>query len=86
MHLFLQNLSTRFAFSKSKGEDWLTRMIHWCQFPRSVTILGDLLDFWQLFKAYGNINLPKSLTFLGNFCQGVKIYNFSHEIIFGQPS
>ena len=29
----------------------------------SVTILGDLLDFGQLFKAFGNINLPKSPTF-----------------------
>ena len=28
------------------------------------------------------INLPKSLTFLGNFCKGVKIYHFSSEIIF----
>ena len=33
----------------------------------SVTRLGDLLDFGQLYKAFGNINLPKSLTFLGNF-------------------
>ena len=41
----------------------------------SVTILGDLLDFGPLFKA---------LTFLGNFCEGVKIYHFSSEIIFGQ--
>ena len=28
--------------------------------------------------------MPKSLTFLGNFCEGVKIYHFSSEIIFGQ--
>ena len=36
-----------------------------------VTRLGELLDFGQLFKAFGNNNLPKSFTFLGNFyrCQ-----------------
>ena len=26
--------------------------------------------------------MPKSPTFLGNFCKGVKIYDFSIEIIF----
>ena len=40
---------------------------------RSVTRLGDLLDFGQLFKAFGN----KSPTFLGKFCKVVKIFNFS---------
>ena len=34
----------------------------------SVTRLGDLLDFEQLFKALATINLPKSPIFLGNFC------------------
>ena len=29
------------------------------------------------------INLPKSLTFLGNFGEGAKIYHFSSEINFG---
>ena len=48
----------------------------------SVTRLGDLLHFGQLFKA--TIILPKLLTFLGNFCKGVKIFHFSTEIIFGQ--
>ena len=50
----------------------------------SVTRLGNLLDFGHLFKAFATINLPKSSTFLGNFCKGVKIYHFSSEIIFGQ--
>ena len=49
----------------------------------SVARLGDLLDYGQLFKAFGN-NLSKSPTFLGNFCKGEKIYHFSSEIIFGQ--
>ena len=48
----------------------------------SVARLGDLYDFGQLFKA--TINLPKSPTYLGNFCKVVKIYHFSCEIIFRQ--
>ena len=43
--------------------------------------LGDLLDFGQLFKAFTTINLPKSSTFLGKFCKGVKIFHFYSEII-----
>ena len=50
----------------------------------SVPRLGNLWDFGQLFKALAKINLPKSHTFLCNFCKGVKMYHFSSEIIFGQ--
>ena len=46
---------------------------------------------WAIFCTLGNffnplatINLPRSVTFLGNFRKGVKILNFSSEIIFGQ--
>ena len=46
---------------------------------------------WAIYWTLGNflkplaaINLPKSPTFLVNFCKGVKIYHFSSEIIFGQ--
>ena len=49
-----------------------------------MTRLGDLLYFGQLLKPLATINFPKSPTFLGNFCKGVKIFNFSSEIIFGQ--
>jgi len=49
----------------------------------SVTRLGNFLDFWQIFKPLATINLPKSTTLLGKFCQGVKIFHFSSEIIFG---
>ena len=49
----------------------------------SVTRLGDLLNFGQVFKPLTTINLPKSPTFLGNFCIGAKIFHFSSEIIFG---
>ena len=36
---------------------------------------------WAIYCTLGN--LPKSPTFLGNFCKGVKILNFSSEIILG---
>ena len=38
----------------------------------------------KFFKPLATINLPKTLTFLGNFCKGIKIYHFSSEIIFEQ--
>ena len=50
----------------------------------SVTRLGDILDFGQLFKAFGNNYLAPIFPFLGNFCKGVKIIHFSIETIFGQ--
>ena len=50
----------------------------------SVTRLGNLLDFGQIFQAFGNNHFPKSPTFLGKFCRGAKIFNFSSEIIFGE--
>ena len=49
-------------------------------FASSVTRLGNLLDFGQRLAT---TNLPKYLTFLDNFCKGVKIYLFSSEIQFG---
>ena len=43
---------------------------------------------WAIFctlcnflKPLATINIPKSPTFLGNFCKGLKIYHFSREII-----
>ena len=53
----------------------------------SVTRLGDLLGFGQVFKALATINLPQSITFFGNFCKGVKNYHFwgnfcKHLVIF----
>ena len=38
----------------------------------------------KFLKPLATIKLPKSPTFLGNFCKGVKIYYFSSEIIFRQ--
>ena len=49
----------------------------------SVTILGDFWTLGNFSKHLATIDLPKSLTFLGNFGKGVKIYHFSSEIIFG---
>ena len=40
--------------------------------------------FGNFLKPLATINLPKSPTFLGNFCKCVKIYHFSSEINFGQ--
>ena len=52
----------------------------------SVTRFGDLLDFGQLFQSlWQQFILPKSPTFLGNLCKGVKIFYFSSEIIFWAP-
>ena len=51
------------------------------------TVWPDWLIYWTLvnfLKPFATINLPKSPTFLGNFCKGVKIYHFSSKIIFGQ--
>ena len=42
----------------------------------SVTRVGDLLDFGPLLQPLATIYLPKSPTFLGNFCKGVKILSF----------
>ena len=46
-----------------------------------MTRLGNYLDFGQVFKGFGNNSFAP---FLGNFCEGVKIYHFSSDIIFGQ--
>ena len=46
---------------------------------------------WSIYWTLGNflkdlatINMPKSPTFLGNFCKDVKIFTYSSEVIFGQ--
>ena len=51
----------------------------------SFSYIPDWAIYWTLgnfLKPLASINLPKSLTFLGNFCKGVKIYHFYIEIIF----
>ena len=47
----------------------------------------DWAIYWTLgnfLKSLATINLPKSLTFLGNFSKGVKSNHFCSEIIFRQ--
>ena len=47
--------------------------------------IGRFIGLWATFKkTLATINLPKSPTFLSNFCKGVRINHFSSEIIFGQ--
>ena len=54
---------------------------------RPPSLWPDWAIYWTL-GIYSNplaiINLPKSPTFLGNFCKGVKFFNFSSKIILGQ--
>ena len=53
----------------------------------SVTSVARLAIYWTLdhfLKNLATINLPKSPTFLGNFCKDVKIFHICNEIIFGQ--
>ena len=50
----------------------------------SVTRLGVYWTLGNFSKHLATIILSKSPTFLGNFCEGVLIFNFSSEIIFGQ--
>ena len=46
--------------------------------------IGRFIGLWASFQNLcATISLPKSPTFLGNFCKGVKIIHFSSEIIFG---
>ena len=48
--------------------------------------IGRFIALWATFQSlWQQFNLPKSPTFLGNLCKGVKIFNFSSDIIFGQP-
>ena len=46
--------------------------------------MGLFIGPGQLLKSLATMNFPKSPTILGNFGEGVKIYHFSSEIIFGQ--
>ena len=50
----------------------------WC-WGRLWAVWPDWAIYWTLgnfLKDLATINLPKSPTFLGNFCKGVKIYHF----------
>jgi len=49
--------------------------------PLQCDQIGRFIGLWATSKHLATINLPKSPTFLGNFCKGVKIGHFSSEII-----
>ena len=49
-----------------------------------MTRVGNFCTLGNFLKPFATINLPKSPTFLGNFCKGAKIIHVSSEIIFGQ--
>ena len=74
------------------AEDWFRTADLWFRKrPLYPTELQPVWPDWAIFctlgkflKPLATINLPKSPTFLGNFCKGVKSYHFSSEIIFGQ--
>ena len=58
-----------------------------CTAPGLPTVWPDWAIYWTLrnfLKPLATFNLPKSTTFLGIFCKGVKIDHFSSETIFGQ--
>ena len=65
-----------------KGFVDFSEMLHCRVF--SVTRLGNLVYFGQLFKSFGNNYFGQIAHILGKFCKVVKIYHFSSEIIFGQ--
>ena len=47
-----------------------------------MTRLGDLLDFGQLFKAFGKNYFAQIVHISRQFCKGFKIFHCSSEIIF----
>ena len=74
-----------------KGETKLRRGREWAIFKEhlaSAFMFESVWPDWAIYWALGNFSkatiLPKSPTFLGNYCKRVKIFNFSSEIIFGQ--
>ena len=62
---------------RQTNDTWHTYKVSKHQCEQIGWILGNFS------KPVAKISLPKSPIFLGNFCKGVKIVNFSGEIIFG---
>ena len=94
-NLFSISLSLCFSFLSCPGQlrnttaGWNRRRRH--KDRALQTEEGSVWPGWAIYWTLGHslkplaaINLPKSPTFLGIFCKGVKIYHFSSEIIFGQ--
>ena len=66
--LYFVQVQKGLPFSSNKWPVWPDWAIYWT--------LGNFS------KHLATINLPKSPTFLGNFCKGVKLFNFSSEIFY----
>ena len=72
-----------------KHKNFWTDSPIWTKFSGVAWPLSAVWLDWAIYWTLGNfsrhvakIDLPKSPTFLGNFCKGVKMNHFSSEIIF----
>ena len=75
----------RFVFPKFKSYTAAKNQFELLLGGISVVRLGNLQDYFgQLLKPLTTIIFPKTSTVIGNFGKGIKIFNFSIEIIFGQ--
>ena len=53
-------------------------------YPDQCDLFGRFIGLWATFQIlWQHLVCHKSPTLLGNFCKGVKIFNFCNEIIFG---
>ena len=78
-----------YCLKRSKLNIKMLELFHQKQSSKAYlwTVWPDWAINWTLgncLKPLATIYLPTLPTFLGNFCQCVKIFNFSSEIIFGQ--
>ena len=69
---------------KLESSEWKVNKMTNLLLTISVTRLGNLLQFGQLFKACGNNYFAQTTHILGNFYKVVGIFHFSSEINFGQ--
>ena len=82
-------LIAKIFLSRTRMRIYCAALFH--QFPKLVTRLGDFLRFGRLFKAYGNIFLPKLATFSRDLWKSyiflVKLFlGTFYSSIFGHPA
>ena len=77
---FLWQISFFSPVSQMSDPPLMTLLWH-VQSSNQCDQIGQFFGLWATFKT---IILPKSPTFLGNCCKGVKSFHFSSELIFGQ--
>ena len=88
VHLFFTfpNTSFYFCFSLTSLRSIFSQQFRYNMeftLSGSVTRLGDLLNFGQVFKAFGNNQFISISHIFRQFCKVVKIYHFWSEIILG---